>query len=573
MILSKFDDNWSFISFSLLLLFMGLFYQVAWQYPVTDGYPLIERLLNPEFLINDFYTNTFKEFSPRLASAQVIVWLSTTSGIDYKEVIAYGNIVRIWLYGIGLYLLFLALSDKKTALVAFAFSALSFLSMPFLPAWWPISYDLTSSNIALVSAMFAWVYAVQGSVKRSFILLAITVYIHPIVGVQAMLISILIYYCIYGWKVLLDLFVTPAIYPFAILFCIAFFYNYFSYEQVLSDGKFIEINGQFRHGHHFILSHMEIEKWISTILMCTLCIGITLWLKQKLKIVDKVTLPVMCYSAAMVLLGLFFAELYPTRFMISFIPMRAFPILVPVIVLSFASLAVYEWKQSNFLNFFLLFLPFLPYNHTGLTWHLMPNHHEMMLPILVTFIVFFIVITNHLGWIKHTIINNLISRMFKNASSGLFLLPIALFFSLLAIVKFDLNIPTLENSAPIYLWINNNIPEDKVIVAELNAADNQKIRLISRRAIVVSKDFPFNELFYEEWFEKYTNVYIHRDKSRGRIDRLDAEELNTLLDKYSAHILIRTLPLQSNKYFTMIGEVQGENKISYIYNNTSMPSL
>ncbi len=37
-----------------LIIFMGLFYQEAWQYPVIDSFPLIERLLDPSFLPMDF---------------------------------------------------------------------------------------------------------------------------------------------------------------------------------------------------------------------------------------------------------------------------------------------------------------------------------------------------------------------------------------------------------------------------------------------------------------------------------------------------------------------------------------
>ncbi|MEY8251398.1 MAG: hypothetical protein RPR91_03360, partial [Colwellia sp.] len=106
-------------SFWLMLLFMGLFYQVAWQYPVVDSFPLIERLMDPQFLSNDFYTNTFSEFSPRLALAQAVVFISEALDIHYTQVIGYANILRIWFYGIALYLLFLQLSNAKVALAAF----------------------------------------------------------------------------------------------------------------------------------------------------------------------------------------------------------------------------------------------------------------------------------------------------------------------------------------------------------------------------------------------------------------------------------------------------------------------
>ena len=572
MLHSKFEDNWSLLSFFILLLFMGGFYQVAWQYPMTDAYPLIERLLDPSYLLNDFYTSTFREFSPRLASAKVIVWISNTTGTDYKDVVAYGNILRIWLYGIGLYFLFLTLSDKRTALIAFSFSALSFLSMPFLPAWWPISYDLTSSNIALVSAMFAWAFAVKGMVRTSFSLLAITVYIHPIVGAQAMIICIIIYICFFGWPALFNLFKTPTIYPFALAFSAAFFYNYFSYSQALSDERFTFINGQFRHGHHFILSHMDLEKWVSTVQMTAICVAITIWFKRK-NIEDRITMPVVYYSTFMILLGLLFAELHPTRLMISFIPMRAFPILVPIIVLAVAKLAVWQWEKSNHVNFFLLFLPFLPYNHVGLTWFIFPNHHPMTLPIIVTMAVFSLLLFSHLNWLKFTLLDNLIGITFKKYSIGLHVLPIAIIAGIIGMLKFSIYIPTLENSPEIYSWLNKNTSKQDIIVTELNAADNQKIRLVARRAIVVSKDFPFNELFYEQWYERYSRLYVTRDEARGNIDSLNEQQLNSLLDEFEATILIRTKPIAGDTHFELIGETEGETAMSYIYRNKLMGAL
>jgi hypothetical protein len=572
MIASKFEDQWSLIAFILFLLFMGLFYQSAWQYPVIDSFPLIERLLNPEFLTNDFYTNTFSQFSPRLVTAKIVICFSNLTGNSYTDIVAFGNIIRIWLYGIGLYFLFLTLSDKKTALIAFSFSALSFLSVPFLPAWWPVTFDFTSSNIALVTAMFSWVHAVKGHVRISFTLLTTTACIHPVVGLHSMFIAILIYSSIHGWKSLFGLLGRLSVYPFAIAFAAVMLFNYFSYEQVISKERFIEINAQYRHAHHFIFSHMDIEKWVSTLLMCSICIGIVLWLKSR-NLQDKLTVPVLIYSAVMTLLGLLFTDLFPTRFMVSFIPMRSFPILVPIIILAVARLAIYEWNKSNYVNFFLLFIPFLPYSHVGLTWYLLPNSHELVLPIILTISVSLIIVLNHFGWLKYPSFNTLIGSIFRGSNIGVFLLPIALASLTLAIIKFDINTPTLDTSSEVYSWINKNTHKDAVIISELDAADNQKLRLIARRAIVVSKDFPFNELFFEEWYQRYHDIYIDRDSARGRIDSMDAESLNRLLDKYKVQILIRSQALQITKEFELLATVSGEKKQAYIYQNTSVPAL
>ena len=559
-------------SFLLMLLFMGLFYQVSWQYPVVDSFPLIERLIDPSFLNNDFYTNTFGEFSPRLALAQMVVFASETLGIHYTQVIAYGNILRIWLYGIALYLFFLQLSDTNVALTAFAFAALSFLSMPFLPAWWPITFDFTASNVALVFSMFAWFVTLRNNISLALILLSVAVYIHPLVGVHSFIIAMLIYLSYHGFSAFLALFKQPGVYAAGALFAAIFLYLYSSFSQVLSDERFIEINGVFRHGHHFLFGHMDIEKWISTILMVVICIAITFKLKPSKKIA-LTTYAVIILSSLMILLNIVFVEIIPTRFMVSFIPMRAFPILVPMVILSWALLAVHKFQRKDYVSFFMLFLPFLPYHKLGLTWYLLPNYHELALPMLLALLAISTAIITEYKPDTFKLINRLINHLVKKPNIGLAILPIAVMAAALAIFKMDTRIPNIDSEASIYKWLNTHTQTSDLIVAELNAANNQKLRLIARRAVVVSKDFPFNEKYYEQWYERYSRLYVTRDEARGNIDSLNEQQLNSLLDEFEATILIRTKPIAGDTHFELIGETEGETAMSYIYRNKLMGAL
>ena len=559
-------------SFLLMLLFMGLFYQVSWQYPVVDSFPLIERLIDPSFLNNDFYTNTFGEFSPRLALAQLVVFASETLGIHYTQVIAYGNILRIWLYGIALYLFFLQLSDAKVALTAFAFSALSFLSMPFLPAWWPITFDFTASNVALVFSMFAWFVTLRNNISLALILLSVAVYIHPLVGVHSFIIAMLIYLSYHGFSAFLALFKQPGVYAAGALFAAIFLYLYSSFSQVLSDERFIEINGVFRHGHHFLFGHMDIEKWISTILMVVICIAITFKLKPSKKIA-LTTYAVIIFSSLMILLNIVFVEIIPTRVMVSFIPMRAFPILVPMVILSWALLAVHKFQRKDYVSFFMLFLPFLPYHKLGLTWYLLPNYHELALPMLLALLAISTAIITEYKPDTFKLINRLINHLVKKPSIGLAILPIAVMAAALAIFKMDTRIPNIDSEASIYKWLNENTQTSDLIVSELNAANNQKLRLVARRAVVVSKDFPFNEKYYEQWYERYSRLYVTRDAARGNIDSLNEQQLNSLLDEFEVTILIRTKPIDGDTHFELIGETEGETAMSYIYRNKLMGAL
>ena len=66
MIMRIFSDYWSFACFLLLLIFMGLFYQVAFQYPAIDGFPLIERLINNQYLVKDAAINIIFKYAKLL---------------------------------------------------------------------------------------------------------------------------------------------------------------------------------------------------------------------------------------------------------------------------------------------------------------------------------------------------------------------------------------------------------------------------------------------------------------------------------------------------------------------------
>jgi hypothetical protein len=316
---------------------------------------------------------------------------------------------------------------------------------------------------------------------------------------------------------------------------------------------------------------MEIEKWLSTIFMIIACLGITLYLKKPgSSDKENITYIVIGYATLMTCLSYLFAELYPTRFMISFIPMRGFPILVPILVLAFARLAYDQWENQKYCNFWLLFLPFLPYSRVGLTWYLLPGLHELTLPMLIMLLVLIILFIDHFNILSFKPIDNMLHKAINQAPMAILILPISMAALLLAIVRFDINIPSFDNNPKLYQWINDNTAQDDVILAELNAANNQKLRLLSRRAVIISKDFPFNELFYSQWYQRYSDVYQHRDIARGRIDTLSEDELNNIMDKYSANILLRTLPLESTSKFSLLAEAAGEKGNTYIYRNNEI---
>ena len=572
---AKWDETLQKINIVILTIFMGLFFQVAWQYPVVDSFPLIERILNPDFLPNDFYTNTFDAFSPRLILASCIAYISELLEVHYTLVVAYGNILRIWIYAIGLYWFFKQLVQHQVALIAFALSALSFLSVPFLPAWWPVTFDFTASNVALTFSIFAWGMVLKGKVATALWLMTGAVIFHPLVGVHGVILCVLIFLSYHGWAALWPLFKSLPTYIASAVFLTAFLALYLSFDKVLDNARFAEINGTYRHAHHFLLSHMDLEKWVSTAFMFIISC-VLLWKLDLAKEIRRLAITIFTYAIAMTILGFLFVELWPTRFMVSFIPMRAFPVIVPIMVVIWAYFAFILFKQKQYIAFLFCIVPFLPYKQVGLTWFVFPNHHDLMLPIItIPISLFGIYISTRsasLIQIVNRTVATLASKVSMSPTPSLFILPIAACALLLSLLKFDLNIPYKETEAEIYGWLQENTQPNDVLISELNAANNQKIRLVSHRAVVVSKDFPFNEQFYEDWYERYSNIYLERDSARGHIDQLSSEQLANLMDQFSANVLIRTQALEPSEAFELIGQVQGEHAPAFIYRKLKQES-
>ncbi len=559
----------------LLCLFAALYYQVAWQYPLIDGFPLVEKMLDPQFNTSDFYTNTFADYSPRYYIANFFVIGSDVFGVHYTDFVAVANIIRIFVAFYALFYLFLGLTkDYKVSLVALYLSSLSFLAVPKMVAWWPLTYDITGSSLAATLLMIAWALIVYNRLLLAYVAISLAVLFHPVVGVHGLIVGGLLFYSSNGWQGIAGEFKKYSAYVGGVLILLAFLANFVPYVQSL-DGfsldseRFIAINAYFKHSHHFIPSHFGWEKWLSFSMFFLFFVYMLYKMRERVKNLNFIKV-IVIYSFIMMILGWVFIELLPTRAAVTFIPYRAYSIFIPVYVLVAALFMVERYKQGDYIAFLLMHLLFLPYNSVGLTWYIFPGYHELMLPtVMLVFVFMYMVFVNkNISVVK--IINNGLGRVFKAENFYKLIAVMSVLIVLFAGFRFSIKIPDLNNSPEIYRWLNQNISEKDLIVAELNAANNQKIRLISRRAPVISKDFPFLEKYFEEWYQRFTDVYVHQDTAVGHIDSRSASDLNELLDKYGAVVLLRTKPLDVNEYFVLIDEVKGEKANALIYKNKSL---
>jgi len=557
----------SVIAFSI---FSALYFQIAWQYPVIDGFPLAERLLDSNYLPNDFYTNTFDDYSPRMIVANFYVLGSRFFNVHYTEFVAVANILRIFVTFIALYYLYLGLiKNRLISLIALSISSVSFLFVPQMPAWWPLVYDLTGASMAEMALMIAWASIVFGRLFVAYIAIAVALLFHPLAGIHGFIIGLLLLYSQRGFLGVKQELVKPYTYVGGLLMTSTFLLNYIPYLNSLNgfkldDDVFVNIIVNFRHPHHYLPTHFDWQAWLSFSIF--VLFFIYMWWKIKYKMNNnRVVAVIFSYAIMLMLLGWLFVEVFPTRLGASLIPFRGFPILIPIFVLVTASYMYDKIINKEYVSFILLLLPFIPYNSVGLTWFIFPGYHELMLPSVIVVIVFLFVVLFDFNDSLMLRANEFFEPLLAKDNIYKYISLFSIIVVLFALIKIDIFIPSLKNSPNIYAWLSTNATVDDIIVSELNAGNNQKIRLISKKSVVVSKDFPFLEKYYIEWYERYSDVYFNLKKSRGYVDSSTAQKLHTVMSKYQATLLLRTKKINDVNLFTLIGEADGEKAKVYIY--------
>ena len=78
-------------------LFSAHIYNRPWEWPLIDFFPSIERMLDENFLKNDFTTNTYDDFSARYYVSFFYYYLSHIFEISYLLIVKWVNFLRIFL--------------------------------------------------------------------------------------------------------------------------------------------------------------------------------------------------------------------------------------------------------------------------------------------------------------------------------------------------------------------------------------------------------------------------------------------------------------------------------------------
>lgn len=542
--------------FTILIILMSLIpalmYQVTWSWPFVDTLPCIERLLDSEYLNNDFYTNTFGNYSARHIISYLIIFGSKLFNTDYFTFITYANIVKIFLSFLFIGLIFKKLSlNNHIALIATFITSISFIKLPFTVGWGALGGDFSAQFVALLFTLIAIYFLLDGYVSLSLIFASLSVLIHPIIGIHTAFI-LLILYMSREDKDLISELKKIGNYLGLILFMTCFLFNYVNLKKALGGyeldlDEFNNILAYFRHPHHYIPSQFGIHNWFyfvfSVIYITFIYIRLLKWsvISTQLKrIIQNISI----YLIVMFIAGFIFVEIIPIKFFIQLIPFRSMFIFKIFFQLIWAMYLYKLIKSNSYISLLLILSINIPMIN-------LPRH--IVIAVLLVSLV--------LERVSFKV------KIMEVYSSNLIFLAIIL-LNVYSFVNLHIDIPNVENkNYSLYNDIKRHTESDKIILAEkaIDKNINQKIRILSKRAVVISDDFPFIENYYLQWYNTYREVYGSSIKStKGIIDSYTKDKMDEICTKYNVTYVLRKKQIDYTGY-SLIEHFTINNSNCYLY--------
>ncbi|MGL4541243.1 MAG: hypothetical protein ACRCUI_01890, partial [Polymorphobacter sp.] len=183
----------SFLLLACALLYLAQSFQ-SWGWPALDGYPAIERWLDPQFLTADFYTNTTVKFGVDTPQAYVIGSLARLTGVDYADILAVLTALRHLLWPFILFGFLLAWSgDRVAALLAVGLGVLGNFALPRTLGWAWLWGDASTAMFAVLAATYAWRCFLARRGAMTLLLMTIACLLQPLVAVHAGIVLLLIF--------------------------------------------------------------------------------------------------------------------------------------------------------------------------------------------------------------------------------------------------------------------------------------------------------------------------------------------------------------------------------------------
>jgi hypothetical protein len=452
-----------FTSFSLKVTL-----EKCWNDPLFDNFPLLERLKNKDFVINDFFTNaSFDKINPRWSFCLLIHYISEFFNTNYYNVLFTIKLIFSFFIPIFFYLLIYDIVKVYAKLymlkirIFLIFISVVLITIPivesvFSIAWWsPLKIDPYPQNFSVFLSLFSWLTIRYGFTNKkqinnfiSIFTFIISGFIHPVASFWFIIFIIFIYP--FNVKEKINVFKLRI---FVIIMVFILISIIFKPNVKLSSQEFINIYCLLGpHPKHYLMSFFLTPKFIDWKLcvvgvIILIIIPLFYFYYLKLTLYFKLTIKSLLVVFLVLFSQWFFIYVFPSKIISTLSPIRYVPYFywtISIIWVLFFSL-IFSKISFNFSKIFLIILKLKNY-----------FNFKTLTPF---FLILFIFISN-------TIIDNPRQDIYQKNNK------------LYDFIK-STNLNSVFISGDFYL--NNNIP------------------LIGNRSVFVGNGFPFNEDYFQEF--------------------------------------------------------------------------
>lgn len=535
-----------------LLLFACGFYFfaqsfIAWGWPALDGYPAIERWLDPNFLRADFYTSTTDGYGVDTWQAILFGSIQRVTGLHYDLQIAILTALRHLVWPWALYRFFKALvHDETTALVAVLLGVLGNFALPKTLGWSWVWGDGSPALFATFFVVLAWAELIERRAWSCFLLLAVATVCQPLIGVHGGVFIAAIYLLDYSAAEKGRALRTPANYLAGIAFVGVFASQFISLSPSAAERlpiqDYVRILAWERHPGDFLPGRFPLTTWISFGLAAA-AIGIVLVrngsrLPRRALILGGLTV-----YAAICLAGYFLVELWPVRLIVDLIPFRTVTIGAPLMLAIIAVFATNELRARRWIAALALIAAFVlagPYSSVVGISPIVPAAILLLVAILASAAATPITETDDAGAV-------FVLRL---------AVPVLLVMAIpLMIVRHPAMIlPTVANQHPVYSWARGATPPNARFLVEQVSSDQrysasispQLMRLVGRRAVIASRDFPFRDSNARAWLQTWVVGLDHGRKDR--VETASAAQLLAICGSLPFDYVLRQRPLPAGRF-------------------------
>jgi hypothetical protein len=430
----------------------------AFEWPGTDMAPFYERQQDPQFLPNDYYTNSISQPNPRLVFGYAVVGLARLFHTDWYSVYFAIRVLMTLTVPVLWYLALVGMSeptlrdDRQPWLARIVLAAAIVLVMRrsvsnwFSIAWWPpfliyvgahpVAQWLWLLGIALRTRAATWATPLSLTIWFAATLC------HPAIGLFMFVFYWLIVFDRRRWRVLVVSGVVTIVVPFAILAV------WFHVDAPLSARDFVDFYIFVQHPFHYEVAQFatltKYPWWVSFALILGLMAAAGV-----VGIVRK--------DGQLKTWTIRFAVAYAGSLAIQYVGTDLSPIKL---------VAIIGPSRFSALGYYMLAIL-----AARVTCDLWPEHWTTP------------------GWLS-----NLGSKSVPQL--GLWHVVIVMTIAAIAIFGFykdDLQHQIRDQYAGFYDWVEHNTAPDAVFHPTFNQPLHQHLPVIGRRAVLASQSFPFRE--------------------------------------------------------------------------------